>query len=411
MPTFTYTARSRTGEKVEGVVEVADRREVLRMIEQQGNVPVFVSEKSIASKQAQSSMPVSVRSRQKRKMKTREVLIFTTELSDLLASGMTLGKALNCLANRKTGGAADRIIAALRDDIIQGSSLSDSLARHPETFPNLYTSMIKAGEAGGAIDEILRRLVDHYERIQETKEKVIMALVYPCIVMLMGFVTMFFSMVYVIPKFKVVFEQLGDTLPLPTQILISSSEWLVKYGWLAVIGIATGLIILGRAIRSGKGKLWWDGAKLRMPLIKGVVASGIYANFARTLRTLLANGVPVLQSLAIVERTVGNDVIARELRKAKDRVTDGTTISGPLSVGKVFPPMMIDMLTIGEETGDIAGSLGHIAKRYESELDRNLKIFTTALEPILIVIVALMVGFVAISILLAVFDLSSGLNV
>jgi type IV pilus assembly protein PilC len=148
-----------------------------------------------------------------------------------------------------------------------------------------------------------------------------------------------------------------------------------------------------------------------MPLVKGIVTSGILANLARTLGTLLANGVPVLQALGIVEKTVGNAVISRELRKARDRVTDGTTISGPLAAGKVFPPMMTDMLSIGEQTGDMTGALTHIARRYENELDRNVKIFTTALEPILIVMVAVLVGFVAISILMAVFNLTNGLNV
>lgn len=410
MATFVYTARSKTGEKIEGTIEAIDRRDVLRQLESQGNIPVSVAE-SNAAKKSVDKQPFFTWRGSGRKMRTRDVLIFTTELSDLLASGMTLGNALNCLASRKTGGAADRIIGSLRDDIVQGSSLSDAFAKHPATFPNLYASMIKAGEASGAMEEVLLRLVEHYERTQETQEKIVMALVYPGIVLLMGTATMFFSMVYVVPKFEVVFNQLGNTLPIPTQILIAMSKWLARYGWITVIAIVVGSILGRRMVKTGKGKEWWDGLKLRMPLIRGVIAAGIYANFARTLRTLLANGVPVLQALSIVEQTVGNAVIAKELRNARDRVTDGTTISGPLAAGKVFPRMMTDMLSIGEQTGDMPGSLGHIAKRYESELDRNLKIFTTALEPILIVVVALMVGFVAISILMAVFNLSSGLSI
>ena len=165
-----------------------------------------------------------------------------------------------------------------------------------------------------------------------------------------------------------------------------------------------------RHIQTPEGRFWWDGFKLRVPLIKGIIATGVYANFARTLQTLLANGVPVLQAMRITEQTVGNKVIGEELRRARERVTDGTTISGPLAAGKVFPSMMTDMMSIGEQTGDMAGALDHIGRRYENELDRNIKIFTTALEPILIVLVAIVVGFIAISILMAVMKVNTGLG-
>jgi len=345
------------------------------------------------------------------RMSMRDMLIFTTELSDLLAAGMPLGNALNSLANRRTGGVADRIIVQLRDEIIHGASLSAALAMHPHSFSKLYVSMIRAGEASGAVHEVLRRLIAHYERIQEVKEKVIMALVYPMIVIVLGLATLVFSMVYIIPKFKVVFVQLGSTLPLPTKILIHGSEWFVRYGWVLAIVIGVAFELTRRWIKTRPGRLWWDGLLIRTPLIRGIVASGIYANFARTLSTLLSNGVPALQALGIVEQTVGNAVIAREIHNAREKVTDGTTISGPLAIGKVFPVMMTDMLAIGEQTGDMPVALDHIARRYESELNRNVKIFTTALEPILIVLVALGVGFVAFSVLLAVFNLTNGLNV
>ena len=408
MAEFIYAARTKGGQKVEGTVEASDRRAALMQIEKMGHVPVSVTEKT-ASAQA-PKLGARFTWRRSKHMGMREMLVFTMELSDLLASGMKLGNGLNTLANRKSGRAGDDIIAELRDEIIRGTSLSDALARHPKTFPELYVSMIRAGEAGGSLAEALRRLVDHFERIQETREKVVMALVYPMIVMVMGAATLVFSMVFVVPKFKMVFEQMKMTLPLPTRILIASSTWLAHYGWLAAIaGVIAGTMI-NRAVKTAKGRFWWHGVQLRMPLVRGVIASGIFANFARTLGTLMANGVQVLQALAIVSKTVGNDVIGAEIQNARARVTDGTTISGPLAAGKVFPQMLTDMLAIGEQTGDMKGALAHIANRYEHELERNIKIFTTALEPILIVVVAVMVGFVAISILMAVFNLTSGLN-
>lgn len=406
MPAYSYTARTKTGEKVKGVVNAKDKRAALAEIEKKGLLPSSVCEGQESSANEKTS-----RGGREGKMSSRELLIFTTELSDLLASGMMLGQALTTLSNRKSGRPSDIIIAELRDAIIQGSSLSDALARHPKTFSNLYVSMIKAGEASGAMSEVLKRLLAHYERLQEVKEKVIMAMVYPMIVIVLGVLTLIFSMVFVVPKFTMIFEQMQQALPLPTRILIGSSRWLARYGIFALASLGIIGVLLKRFTATEKGRFLWHGTLLRLPLIRGIVASAIFANFARTLSTLLDNGVPVLQALEIVERTVGNSVIAKEIKNARERVTDGTTISGPLAAGKVFPPIMTDMLAVGEQTGDTVGALNHIARRYENELDRNVKIFTTALEPILIVVVALMVGFVAVSILMAVFNMTSGLNV
>jgi type II secretory pathway component PulF len=410
MPTFAYKARSRGGERIEGTIAASDRRLALAEIESLGQIPISVAEQSAAAKGGKKRATFTW-SQGAPRMGTREVLIFTTELSDLLSSGMTLANALNTLGKRESGRPGDHVISSLRDDVVQGTDLSDAMARHPKSFSDLYCSMIRAGEASGALPDVLARLVGHFQKIQDTKEKVVMALVYPLIVLFMGVLTMIFCMIYVVPKFKIVFEAMGEALPLPTQMLINSSSWLVKYGWASLIVIGIAIVMINRYIQTKPGRRMLDGLKLRTPLIKGVVASGIFANMARTLSTLMSNGVHVLQALSIVERTVGNVVIGEELRKARDRVTDGTTISGPLAASKVFPVILTDMLAIGEQTGDMPTALMHIARRYESELDRNIKIFTTALEPILIVVVAVLVGFVAISILMAVFSLTNGLDV
>ena len=412
MASFYYTARTTAGEKVEGTLDADDRRAALRQLERMKYIPVSVGEKEqVAGPKAPArafsfSNPFGAR-----RMGTREVLTLTVELRDLLASGMKLSNSLTVLSRRKTGRASDDILAQIRDEIIQGSSLSKALAQHPKSFSTLYISMIRAGEASGALSEVLDRLVKHYERIQDVKEKVITALVYPCIVLFLGAVTLVFSMVFVIPRFGVIFAELGSTLPLPTRILIGLSNAMIRYGWLMLAALIGLVVMLNRSIKTEKGRMVWHRMQLRMPLIRGVVASSAYAQFAQTLATLLSNGVPVLQALGIVEQTVGNVVIASEIHNARSRVTDGTTISGPLAAGKVFPSIMTDMLAVGEQTGDISSALSHIATRYENELNRSIKIFTTALEPILIVLMALMVGFVAISMLMAVFDLTSGLKV
>lgn len=414
MANFKYSAKDREGKRVEGTIEANDRLAALRQVEKLGLIPVSITAGTATAPSAprtRKPAKFSLSFSSKPRMKTREVLIFSTELSDLLASGMNLGQALTTLANRKTGSASDDIIRDIRDQIIQGTPLSDSMAKHPESFPALYVSMVKVGEASGALAEVMTRLVEHYERLQDLKEKVVMALVYPAIVLFMGFATMIFCMVFVIPKFSSIFQELGSTLPLPTRMLIGMSEGMLKYGWVALGALVAGGFFLKQALRTPEGKQRWHRMQLKTPFIKGIVASSTYANFARTLATLLNNGVPALQALTIVEQTIGNVVIAAEIRNAKERVTDGTTISGPLAAGKVFPPLMTDMLAIGEQTGDMAGALKHIAHRYENELNRNVKLFTTALEPILIVAVALLVGFIAVSIVMAVFNVTNGLGV
>ena len=410
--TFNYRAKDKTGQRVEGSVEANDRLTALRHVEKLGFVPIsIVASESGAAPAAKAKTAPKASFFNRKRMKTHEVLTFSTELSDLLAAGMTLGNALGTLGNRKTGSGADEIIRDLRDQIVQGTSLSDALAKHPTAFTPLYVSMIRVGEASGALSEIMTRLVEHYERIQDLKEKVVMALVYPAIVLFMGFATMIFSMVFVIPKFSAIFQELGSTLPLPTRMLIALSNGMLSYGWLIIGLFVGGGILISRAVKTPVGKRRWHVMQLKLPFIRQIVSASTYAGFARTLSTLLTNGVPVLQALSIVEQTVGNVVISAEIRNARDRVTDGTTISGPLAAGKVFPTLMIDMLAIGEQTGDMAGALKHIAHRYESELSRNVKIFTTALEPILIVVVAVLVGFVAVSIVMAVFNITSGLGV
>lgn len=418
MPSFAYKAKDKSGQRVEGVVEANDRLGALKQVERLGYVPISIAAGEATSVPTAAGTPspanrfkIDLSILRRKGMGSREVLMFSTEISDLLASGMTLGTALTTLANRKTGSVADEVIRDLRDRIVQGSSLSDAMAQHPNAFTPLYISMVKVGEASGALSEVMTRLVEHYERIQDMKEKVIMALVYPAIVLVLGFSTLIFSMVFVIPKFTAIFAELGSTLPLPTRMLISLSHAMLAYGWLVIGLLAAGGIFLSKAVKTPTGRRRWHAFQLKIPFVRGIVANSTYANFARTLSTLLGNGVNVLQALQIVEQTVGNSIIAGEIHKARDRVTDGTTISGPLAAGKVFPPLMTDMLAIGEQTGDMTGALKHIARRYENDLNRSVKIFTTALEPILIVLVAVLVGFVAVSIVMAVFNMANGLGV
>ena len=324
---------------------------------------------------------------------------------------MTLGQALQALASQGEELSAQRYVCQdLCDRIVRGESFSDACARHPNTFPPLFSNMLRAGEASGAMVEVLRRLGEHYERDDNMRGKIKSAMTYPVIVLVFGVAAVIGALVWIIPKFQKVFDSMGASLPLPTQILIGMSHALIEYGWLMAIGAAIVVIWFRKWKTTPSGMRKMDSWKLRAPLIKGIVASGAYSSLAYTLKTLLTNGVNVLQALKICEETCGNAVIGDALKTARQRVTDGTTISGPLASSGVFPRMMTDMLAVGEQAGDMASSLEHIGKRYQKDMDRNIASFTNALEPILIVAIAGVVGFVAIAILMAVFKVSSSLG-
>ena len=349
--------------------------------------------------------------KQKTDMKRVEVLLFVSELADLLDAGMTLGQALQALANQGEDDSAQKYVCQdLCDRIVRGENFSDACAHHPKTFPPLFSNMLRAGEASGAMVEVLRRLGDHYERDDTMRGKIKSAMTYPVIVLCFGILAVIGALVWIIPQFQKVFDSMGASLPLPTRILIGMSDGLINYGWLMAIGVVVFVIWFRKWKTTPSGIRKLDAWKLKAPLIKGIVASGAYSSLAYTLKTLLTNGVNVLQALKICEETCGNAVIGDALATARKRVTDGTTISGPLAASGVFPRMMTDMLAVGEQAGDMVASLEHVGKRYQKDMDRNITSFTNALEPILIVAIAGVVGFVAIAILMAVFKVSSSIG-
>jgi type II secretory pathway component PulF len=344
-------------------------------------------------------------------MKRVEVLLFTSELADLIEAGMTLGQALSALANQGEEGSGQSYVCRdLCDRIVRGENFSDACAKHPKTFPPLFSNMLRAGEASGAMIEVLRRLGDHYERDDNMRGKIKSALMYPMIVLAFGVLAVIAVLVWIIPQFQKVFDSMGATLPLPTQILIALSHAVIQYGWLMASGLVIGVIWFRKWGKTPSGLRRIDSWKLKAPLIKGIVACGAYSSLAYTMKTLLSNGVNVLQSLKICEETCGNAVIGDALRTARERVTDGATISGPLASAGIFPRLMTDMLAVGEQAGDLPGALEHIGKRYQKDMDRNITSFTNALEPLLIVAIAGAVGFVAISIIMAVFKVSSSIG-
>jgi type II secretory pathway component PulF len=400
MASFQYKARTRAGELVNGSLDADDRQLALAELGRRGFFPMEVT----VVAESHSLRPA------RRSVSRRDVLMMTQQLSNLLRSGMSLTQALDVLGRRAQQAPVRELLGALHGDVLQGASLSDAMAKHPRVFPNFYVNLIKAGEASGALEQVLGRLRQHYERIGDIREKIIGALLYPMIVVVAGIGVMIFFMTFMVPRFAQMFKEMRRTMPLPTRILIGVSDMFTAYWWVLAIAAVFAVIWYQSTKRTEAGRLMLDRWRLKLPVLGPIVKAGAFAQFARTLATLLENGVPVLTALQIVEGTMTNCVIANELRETRTRVTDGTSLTQPLAKGKVFPPLLLDMLAVGEESGEVVPALQNIGDTYEQELGHRLRIFTTLLEPVIILIMALLVGSVVVSILLAVFDLTSGIG-
>ena len=421
MPDFSYSARSKSGEAISGTLAAPDRKAAMAQLVAQGCFPIAVD--AAAQKKGAPAKPSKAKgatpaakpgdaAAKKARVNSRQVMLFTQQLANLLKSGMSLKQALESLTRQQKNKSLGPILEQVGEEILQGSNLSDALARNPKIFTRFYTNMIRAGEQSGTLPEVLKRLTEHYERLADIREKVTSALLYPAIVLVVGIGVVFVFMVFLLPKFTQMFQDLGTTLPLPTRILIGTGNLAGNPWFLVGVAVIVAAVMMAykRAVRTIEGRLMLDRWKLRIPLAGNTMKAAFFAQFSRTLATLLGNGVPVLTALKIAEDTMTNLVIAREIAKARERVTDGTTISAPLAAGQIFPPLLIDMLAIGEATGDMPTALNNVAALYEQELTQDVKRFTTLLEPAVIVMIALVVGFIVFSVLSAVMSITSGLN-
>jgi type II secretory pathway component PulF len=421
MPQFSYKARRRSGEVVEGMLEGADRSAALLQIERLGLFPVAVDATkggAVAVAPARQKtdwralLPPTLRTAltQKRKPKLQELATFTQQLANLLKSGMPLTVALNSMTHLETKGIAADVSRELRQDVMEGRSLSDSMAKQPRVFSELYINMVRAGESSGALVEVLRRMADHFERFSQVQAKFTSALIYPSFVAVVGIAIMFFFMTYMLPKFMSIFEGMNITLPMMTQILIGISHTFSHYWWLMLFGTLAIVILFKRFQSSPEGRRRLDQWKMNMPVFGKVIKLNIFGQFARTLSTLLENGVPVLTALKITEQIISNIIIKEAIAKTREEVTDGKTIAQPLARSKVFPQLMVDLVKIGEDTGDVPGALKNVADTYENELNIALRVMMNMIEPVMIVIMAVGVGFLLLSVLSAMFAMTANIT-
>ncbi len=418
MAQFSYKARSKSGEVVQGVLDVADRGAAVLQIERLGLFPVLVdAAKGAAAKGGEkpagaSLMPVAMRRLQgrKRKPKLQELATFTQQLANLLNAGMPLTVALNSMTHLDSKGIPSEVSKDLKQDVMEGKSLSDSMRKQPLIFSELYVNMVRAGEQSGALVDVLRRLSDHFNRFAEVQAKFVSAMIYPLIVMGVGVVIIIFFMTFMLPKFLSIFQGLKVELPMPTKILMGISYAFSTYWWLMILCVISVAVLFKRFAATEEGKRKIDGWKMNAPVVGKVVKLNIFGQFARTLSTLLMNGVPVLTALKITEQIVPNRIVKEAIARTHDAVTDGKTIAQPLAQSKIFPQLMIDLIKIGEETGDVPGALKNVAETYENELSIQLRVMTNLIEPALIIVMACGVGFLLFSVLSAMFAITSSIN-
>ena len=425
MPRYTYVALDARGQESTGLLEAASNNEAIAQLRQAGYFPTSVYEEGkggpertasrAAAKAARVARPhikIGIVLFQRKKVKPKIMMIFTRQLATLIDSGLPLLRGLNVLAKQERDTVLRNTINKLADGVQGGSTFSESLAQHPLIFNHLYVNMVKAGEVGGVLELVLRRLAEFQEKAQKIKNKVVAAMVYPMIVMTMAIAIMAFLLVFIVPKFEAIFhDMLGDKpLPAITLFVIGASNFVKNHG-LVLLGLLIAAVAAYKLIaRTRAGRSIIDRFKLRVPLFGDLIRKTAISRFSRTLGTLVTSGVPILQALNITRETAGNMVIAGAISQVHDSVKEGESIVQPLEASRTFPPMAISMIDVGEETGQLPEMLLKIADVYDDETDNSVAALTSMLEPIMIVFLALVVGIIVIALFMPLISIISGLQ-
>jgi general secretion pathway protein F len=425
MPQFSYRARNAQGGLVEGVLDCPDRAVAIRQIEQLHYMPVRIElvggAPAAADKSARNGAVAPVTASkiaappaapaQKLKIPHTQLLIFTEQLGHLLKAGMTLDEGLSVLEKRLKQPRVQQMTHALHQALVDGRSFSQALRDFPRVFPPIYVNLVAAGEASGALPDILARLVEHLMQAKNLRDRVQQALIYPAFLALAGagLITLFIT--FMVPQLVGFMSQNGGALPLPTQILLSVNHLITVYWWLVLV-IGLGIAVAFRAyVRSDEGRIGWDRFRLVIPGYGRVIRHRYYAQFSRTLGTLMENGVPLLRAIDLVTEIAGNRYLEVKMVEVRRAVIDGATLSTALSAQHLFPDLLTDMMAVGEQTGHFAQTMQTIADVYERELDRTVKTISALIPPVIIVLIAIVVGFVVYSILSAVFEMTHSLQV
>ena len=402
MTVYYYKATDQNGKYVEGDISAPDYRGAVQKIRKLNYFPVKVSEEKKSSKLSvgmRLSLPIWGSP-----IPIKELMTLTQQLATLVNAGLTLDDALSTLIKLAETGNIKSILSGIRKKVHGGSSFADALAEHPKVFSKLYVNMIRAGEAGGILGETLSRLAMFMEKSVELKNSIRSAMVYPAILTFVGGTAVIILITFVIPQFSKLFEEMGAALPLPTQIMLGISSAIINYWPALILGILGFISALTFYIGTNKGRLRWDEILLKLPLFGPLIRKIEVSRFSLTMATLLKSGVPILQAMGIVQSIMINRVIADSVINLKQALKRGKGLSGPLEEAGIFPPMAVHMITVGETSGSLDEMLTKVSKTYDKEVEQSIKQVISLIEPMMILLMALIIGFIVISMLLAIFS-------
>jgi len=397
---YQWKGRTLTGEIQSGELEVGSQDEVMAHLRKKRVIAMFVREKS-------KPVSLSLRLRGSSGVKIKDLAVFTRQFATMINAGLPLVQCLDILGQQTDNKAFGTVITNVMNDVESGSTLAEALRKHPKVFDKLFCNMVQAGEAGGVLDDILLRLASYIEKAEALRRKVKSAMTYPMVVFTVAVGATFFMLIFVIPTFAKIFTEFGGNLPLPTKIVLSLSNLLIK-GWYLLVGVIVLLVVLYRQyVKTEKGRRSVDAFKLKIPVLGDVLRKGAIARFTRTLGTLISSGVPILDGLDITAQTSGNKVIEEAIQSTRNSIREGETISAPLRHAKVFPPMVVQMIGIGEETGALDEMLNKIAAFYDDEVNTAVDTLTSVIEPLMIVLMGLIVGGMVVAMYMPMFKLVS----
>ena len=405
MPVFAFEAIKDDGQKVKSEVTAGSKDEAIRKIQDQGLRPTRIKAQKEESKSR--SVPGVEKAPAKKKgglfmggVSSKDIVTFTTQLSTLQDAGLPIVRSLKILEEQQKPGRFKDQLEEVSSEVEQGSTLSEAMAKYPKSFDKLYISMVKAGEAGGVLDVILRRLAGFMEKSQKLRKQVKGALIYPAAVITVAILILVVIMLFVVPAFEKMFADIGQALPAPTQLLLNTSQAIQTYWYLIPLIPIFLMFIMKMIARTEAGERWLDAFKLRMPVFGNIIKKSSVARFCRTLGTLIASGVPILEALRIVKDAVGNVIISNAIEDVHGSIREGDTIADPLRASGIFDELLVNMIDVGEETGELDKMLMKIADNYEADVDVAVEGMSSLLEPLLIVGMGLVVGFIVISLFL-----------
>jgi len=400
--TYEYRAKDKSGAIHAGQMEGSSSAAVATTLREKGYVPLRIDEKQSTTLQREIQIPGF-----KKKVKVKDIAIFSRQLATMVNSGLTLIRALTILEEQSENSLLKETLIDVKSRVEQGSSLSAAFDSHPDVFNHLYVSMVRAGEVGGALDETLERLADTLEASVRLRSKVKAAMAYPMVVLMLIIVIVTGMLVFVVPIFEGMYNDLGGTLPLPTQLLINVSGLLTSLWWLVLGGTIGAVIGFKRWKKSDAGAAIWDRFKVRLPIFGAVVQKIAISRFSRTFAVLSRTGVPVLQALDIVAATSGNWLVSEAAKDIQASVKRGESLVSPLHQHDIFPPMVTHMMAVGEETGALDTMLSKVADFYDGEVDDTVNAITSLIEPMLITVMGVVVGGILISLYLPMFNIAN----